>query len=52
MVRKRHTDFKLSIYIMNCFVGDTTFNLAKSVGGKVVAFEMGPTFKLLEQNIM
>ena len=31
--------------------GDTTFNLATSVGGKVVAFEMGPTYQLLEQNI-
>ena len=31
--------------------GDTSFNLANSVGGKVVAFEMGPTFELLKQNM-
>ena len=47
----RSGSFNCLFFIFFLSKGDTAFNLATSVGGKVVAFEMGPTYQMLEQNI-
>ena len=45
-----YSSFYINLYCL-WSIGDTSFNLANSVGGKVVAFEMGPTFELLKKNM-